>query len=593
MFEIRGDQFYLDGKPFVVRAGAIHYFRVPREYWKDRLEKLKACGLNTVETYVSWNLHEKKQGEYDFSDMLDIREFISIARQLGLYVIVRPGPYICAEFDCGGFPAYLYKDKNINLRCCDDKYLEYVKVWYARLFKEFVDLQITKGGNIIAMQIENEYGSYGNDKEYILAIKKIMEDLGADCLLFTADGGGNNAYVSGGGVDGVYTALTFGSRVNTAFDCLKGRSFGPKCCMEFWDGWFEHWGDEQHHRPVDELMAEMKDFLDNDISFNLYMFHGGTNFAFTAGANMVHGYEPTVTSYDYGAPIGEYGNYTPFYTALREELLKRDGLTDEQRPLPPAPQTQNIGKVELTEFASLKGNLDNLSTEIKSTCPLSFADMDMTNGYAYYSTEIEGRYTAGEETDLWGNTSITLCNLNDLGYLYLDGKYKGRYYRNDAKQLHNLAMHDVKHQSFDGKLKVEVFVDAMGGVNYGPFFGEQKGLGALMMFQQYVYHWKCRALPMDNLDKLCYDGKNQVPCFLKGKFNANKKDCFVKLDGFTKGFVTVNGKNLGRYWIEGPQQTLYLPGCWLKDGENEIIVFEQEGFSEPVIEIIDHPILGK
>jgi beta-galactosidase len=524
--------------------------------------------------------------------MLDIRSFILTAKELGLYVIVRPGPYICDEYDCGGFPAYLYKDKNMNLRCCDDKYLAYVKTWYARLFKEFVDLQITNGGNIIAMQIENEYGSYGNDKEYILAIKKIMEDLGANCLLFTADGGGNDAFVSGGGVPGVYTALTFGSRVDTAFDCLEGRGFGPKCCMEFWDGWFEHWFEKRTERSTEDLMKEMHAFLDNDISFNLCMFHGGTNFGFTAGANMTKYYEPTVTSYDYGAPVGEYGNYTEFYHALRKELLRRDGISEDQLPLPTNPKTQNIGKVQLTEFAGLKSNLDNLSKEIKSTCPLSFADMDMTNGYAYYTAEIKGRYTKGDDTDLWGNTSITLCNLNDLGYLYVDGEYKGRYWRNDAKQMHNLAMHDVKCEQFDGKKTVEVFVDAMGGVDYGPFFGEQKGLGALMIFQQYVYHWKCRALPMDNLDKLCYDGKKQVPCFMRGTFKAQKKDCFVKLDGFTKGFVTVNGRNLGRFWNVGPQQTLYLPGCWLKDGDNEIIVFEQEGYELPQVEIIDYPILN-
>lgn len=593
MFEIKGDQFYLNEKPFVIRAGAIHYFRVPREYWKDRLEKLKACGLNTVETYVSWNLHEKKQGEYDFSDMLDIREFILLAKELGLYVIIRPSPFICAELDGGGLPAYLYKDKNMNLRCCDDKYLGYVKRWFTRLFKEFVDLQITNGGNIIAMQIENEYGSYGNDKKYILESKKMMEDLGVNCLLFTADGGGHDNFVSGGGVDDVYKALTFGSRVKTAFDCVEGRNFGPKFCIEFWDGWFDHWQQRHSNRAVDDLMKEINDFLDDDISFNLYMFHGGTNFAFTAGANMIEKYEPIVTSYDYGAPLGEYGNYTPFYMSLREELLKRDGLTEADRPLPSAPQTQNIGKVELTEFASLKGNLENLSKEITSTCPLSFADMDMTSGYAYYSVEIEGKYSKGVERELWSATSITLCNLNDLGYLYVNDEYKGRYYRNDAKRMHNLAMHDVKIEEFNGKTKVDVFVDAMGGVNYGPFVGEQKGLGALMIFQQYVYHWKNWALPMDNLEKLRYDGKRGVPCFLKGTFNAEKKDCFVKLDGFTKGFVTVNGRNLGRFWSEGPQQTLYLPGCWLKESDNEIIVFEQEGFKEPQIEIIDTHILLK
>ena len=592
MLEIRDNQFYLNDKPFIIMSGAIHYFRVPREYWKDRLEKLKACGLNTVETYVSWNLHEKKQGEYDFTGMLDIREFILLAKELGLYVIVRPGPYICAEFDSGGFPAYLYKDRNINLRSSDEKYLGYVKKWFARLFKEFVDLQISNGGNIIAMQIENEYGSYGNDKKYLLELKNIMEELGANCLLFTADGGGSYGYVSGGGLDGVYKTLTFGSRAKESFEYIEGRNFGPKCCMEFWLGWFDHWTEKHHERPVEDIMKEINDFLDENTSFNIYMFHGGTNFAFTAGANMNANYEPTVTSYDYGAPMGEYGNYTPLYMAIRKELLKRQGLTEDDLPLPSAPITQNVGKVELTNFASLFDNLDNLSNMVESTCPLSFADMDMTNGYAYYSVEIDGVYTKAYEEDVT-STVITLCNLNDLGYLYLDGEYKGRYYRNDAKQMHNLAMHEYVCENVNGKMKVDVFVEGMGGVNFGPFFGEQKGLGALRMFRHFAYHWKNWALPMDNLEKLNYDGKKQVPCFMKGTFKAEKKDCFVKLDGFTKGFVTVNGKNLGRYWSVGPQQTLYLPGCWLNDGDNEIIVFEQECYEKPQVEIIDTPILYK
>ena len=590
MFEIKNNRFYLNGEPFLLRSGAMHYFRIPREYWRDRLSKLKASGLNTVETYISWNLHEKKLGEYDFSGMLDVREFIRMAGELGLYVIVRPGPYICAEYDSGGFPAYLYRDKNIKLRCLDEKYLGCVKVWFERLFKEFADLQITKGGNIIAMQVENEYGSYGNDKEYIKALMNIMSDCGADCLLFTADGD-RDYYVSGGGVDGVYKTLTFGSKASHAFDCLKGKNFGPNCCMEFWDGWFRHWGEEQQpYRKLDELMGEFNTFIDNDWGVNLYMFHGGTNFGFTAGANMTKNYEPTITSYDYRAPLTENGDYTPFYFALRKSIMEHDGISEETLPVPEAPKTQALGKVELTEFASLLDNLDNLSTEIKSTYPLSFAEMDMTNGYAYYTTEFEGTYTdiPRERREFWSPTALTLCNLNDLGYLYINSEYRGRFWRNDAKELHGMAMHEVNVGTLDGKMKIDLFVEAMGGVNYGPFLGEQKGLGALMMFQQYLSHWKCRALPMDNLDKLVYGGKAEVPCFLKGVFTANEKtDCYVKLDGFTKGFVTVNGRNLGRFWNIGPQFSLYLPGCWLNEGENEIVVFEQEGFEKPEIEIAD------
>ena len=593
MLEIKNDKFYLNGEPFLLRSGAMHYFRIPREYWRDRLEKLKAAGLNTVETYVCWNLHEKRLGEYDFSGMLDLRAYILLAKELGLYVIVRPGPYICAEYDSGGFPAYLYKDKNINFRCLDEKYLGYVKVWFERLFKEFADLQITRGGNIIAMQIENEYGSYGNDKEYLKALMNIMTDCGADCLLFTADGD-RDYFVSGGGLDGVYKTLTFGSRVSHAFDCLKGKSFGPNCSMEFWDGWFSHWGEKPHAaRKLDEIIPDLNTFIDNDWGVNLYMFHGGTNFGFTAGANMTKNYDPTITSYDYRAPLTENGDYTPFYFALRKSIMEHDGIKEEELPIPEAPKTKALGKVKLTESASLISNLDNLSVERKSTCPLSFADMDMTSGYAYYSAEFEGTYTEkpNEAREFWSPTDLTICNLHDLGYLYINSEYKGRFWRNDAKELHGMAMHSIKLGNIDGKVKVDLFVEAMGGVNYGPLMKEQKGLEALMIFQEYIYHWRCRALPMDNLDKLCYDGKAEVPCFLRGSFTAAEKtDCYIKLDGFTKGFVTVNGRNLGRFWNIGPQLSLYLPGCWLNEGENEIIVFEQEAFEKPEIEIVDRLI---
>ena len=593
MFTIKGDKFYLNDKPIVLRSGAMHYFRVPKEYWEDRLKKLKAMGLNTVETYVAWNLHEKTQGEYDFNDMLDIHEFILLAKSLSLYVIIRPGPYICAEFDNGGFPAYLYKDKNVVLRSSEPTYLEYVKSWFTRLFEEFSDLQISKGGNVIAMQIENEYGSYGSDKAYLKALVDMYKELGIDCLLFTADGGAKDAFTSGGSLPEIYKTLTFGSTPKTAFDCLNGIETGPKCCMEFWVGWFDNWLTDHHSRPVEDVMKDLQYFIDNDISFNLYMFTGGTNFSFTAGANLVDEYLPTITSYDYGAPLGEYGNYTPLYHAIRKSILKRDRIKEEDLPLPSEVKTQNVGAVKLTKSASLLSNLDNISKPIKSHVPLSFADMGMTNGYAFYSTKIKGKYTLApyEMAGLWTDTSLTLCNLNDLGYLYIDGKFNGRYWRNDAKRLHKFAMHSVELGDFNGEKKIDLLVDAMGGVNYGAFMGEQKGIEALMISQQFVYDWECRALDMNKLESLDFDGKNQVPCFLMGEFTAKKQDCFVKLDGFTKGFVVVNGKNLGRYWNIGPQKTLYLPGCYLNDGINKIIVFEQEGYHSPQIEIIDHPIL--
>ena len=244
MLEIKDGKFYLNGEEFHIYSGCIHYFRVPEQLWEDRLAKLKAAGLNTVETYVAWNMHEPKKGEYNFSGPADIVKFIKIAQKLGLYVILRPGPYICAEWDLGGLPGWMLADKNVVLRCMNKAYLSYVKEWFEVLFDKVRDLQITRGGNIIAMQIENEYGSYGNDKEYLMYIKDVMVSCGAEVLLFTADGNWCNM-VSGGGLDGVYKALTFGSNAKGAFGALDGLQDEnmPKTCMEFWDGWFDHWGE--------------------------------------------------------------------------------------------------------------------------------------------------------------------------------------------------------------------------------------------------------------------------------------------------------------------------------------------------------------
>ncbi len=338
MLTIQNEKFMLNGKPFQIYSGAIHYFRVLPEYWRDRLEKLKAAGFNTVETYVCWNLHEPKKGEFDFTGRLDIERYIKTAQELGLYVIIRPGPYICAEWDFGGLPAWLLKDKNMRLRCNDPVFLQHVSDFYAELFRRLAPLQITQGGNIIAMQVENEYGSYGNDKKYLNRIREIMLENGAEVLLFTADGT-QKSMIAGGGIDGVYKTLNFGSRAATAFNALKGvQEHMPRVCMEFWCGWFDHWGGKHHTRGYKAVLKEMNDFFAQHAGFNFYMFHGGTNFGFTAGANHYLRYSPTITSYDYCALLNEYGDYTPAYHAVRRLMHEKQGLPLGE--LPPAPKLQ-------------------------------------------------------------------------------------------------------------------------------------------------------------------------------------------------------------------------------------------------------------
>ena len=585
MLEIKDGKFYLNGEEFHIYSGCIHYFRVPEQLWEDRLAKLKAAGLNTVETYVAWNMHEPKKGEYNFSGPADIVKFIKIAQKLGLYVILRPGPYICAEWDLGGLPGWMLADKNVVLRCMNKAYLSYVKEWFEVLFDKVRDLQITRGGNIIAMQIENEYGSYGNDKEYLNHIKDLMIDCGAEVLLFTADGNWCNM-ISGGGVEGVYKALTFGSNARGAFGALSGLQDEnmPKTCMEFWDGWFDHWGEKHHVRPPKQVEKEINDFLQTGANFNLYMFHGGTNFGFTAGANHFGEYQPTTTSYDYNAPLSEWGDYTPLYHVLRALMLKERGLQESDLPLPPAPAYVNIGEVKLTQFAQLKSNLDNIGTKHRSGNPASMEDLGQQSGYMYYSTKAEGKYAL---------QPLSVNGIHDLAYISVNGGAPKRVYRNKKVLFKKKDTACCKFlQPFGQSLTLDIFLDCMGRVNYGSRIYDRKGIESVTYGNQHLFGWDIWTLPMDNLEKLTYDGKRDVPCFMRGTFDAKDKgECFVHLNGFTKGFVTVNGFNLGRYWNIGPQRALYLPSTLLKDKDNEIIVFEQEGYSSPKVSITDKPDL--
>lgn len=587
MLEIKGNDFYLDGKEYRIYSGCIHYFRVPHQYWEDRLQKLKAAGFNTVETYVAWNLHEKEKGKFDFSGMLDIEKFLRIAQDIGLNAIVRPGPYICAEWDFGGFPAWLLKDKNIRLRCNDAAYMAHVRDWFEVLFKKLAPMQKTRGGNIIAMQIENEYGSYGNDKEYLAALKKLMKECGTEVFTFTADGNWCNM-ISGGRLDDEYIALTFGSNAASAFHSLKGlQDEGPHTCMEFWDGWFDHWGERHHVRPAKQVAKEVETFLNNGNSFNLYMFHGGTNFNFWAGSNFDKGIHPTTTSYDYNAPLSEWGGYTPLYHLIRKNMLAYQGLREEDLPLPPAPVFQNIGKVELTEKAGLKANVTRIGQKHHCAHMPSMEELGQNFGYMVYHTTFSGKYVP---------QLLHLDDVHDRAYVYVNGKHFKTVWRNKKKSIfkggnqnrHSFLLTDCKNGA-----TIDILLDAMGRVNYGKELYDRKGIGGVSFGAQNLFGWDVYTLEMDNLEKLQYDGAEQAPCFLRGKFTAKKGDCFVHMDGFTKGFVTVNGFNLGRYWKIGPQKALYLPGTILKENEeNEIIVFEQEEYRSPSIVINDVPDLG-
>lgn len=597
MLEIKNKKFYMDSKPFDIYSGAMHYFRTVPEYWEDRLTKLKAAGFNTVETYVCWNLHEKKPGEFDFSGILDIEKYLEIAQKVGLYAIVRPGPYICAEWDFGGLPAWLLKDKNMQIRCMYPDYLKCVERFYKELLARLVPHLESHGGNIIAMQVENEYGSYGNDKDYLRYVEKLTRDCGVDCLLFTSDGNTNNM-ISGGSLPDIYKVLNFGSRSRTAFNVLKGfENDGPNMCGEFWCGWFDHWRDKHHTRNSLEIVNEIKGFIDNGASFNMYMFHGGTNFGFTAGANhnQGHGYEPTVTSYDYCAMLTEWGDYTPAYHAVRKLLCEKQGI--EPPELPESPKLQSIGKVELTEAASLFENLDNIGEKHHVPVPEGMEYFGQNFGLIYYETTLKGKYNA---------SPMYVKNVHDFADVYFDGEKKTSIDRTLYSVEGKTTLKDVifkkkKGESspflmpaLSGERKIGVLVDAMGRVNYGENMLDRKGISDIYLGIQRLMNYDVWTLPLDNLDKLKYSSsvKKDEPVFLKGSFRTDSKaDCFVHLDGFNRGCVYINGFNLGRFWKVGPQKSLYIPGTLLKD-ENEIIVFNIGGYSKPTVSITDKHNLG-
>lgn len=580
MLTIKDGEFKMDGESFRIYSGSMHYFRIMPEYWEDRLKKLKAAGFNTVETYVCWNMHEPRKGEFDFTGRFDIRRFIKTAQEVGLYAIVRPGPYICAEWDFGGLPAWLLKDRNMRLRCAYPEYLQHVSDFYHRLFEEIGDLQQSEGGNIIAMQIENEYGSYGTDKEYLRYIEKLMLDCGTKVMLFTSDGD-DNSMLSGGTLPDVFKTLNFGSRASEIFNAMdRFHENTPKMCTEFWCGWFDHWGEEHHTRGSDSVAGEIKDFLDIDASFNFYMFHGGTNFGFTAGANCYEEYQPTVTSYDYCALLTEWGDYTPAYYAVRELLLKAQNLPETE--LPASPELQTIGKVELDESTSLMSNFDNLGERRRVPLPESMEYFGQNSGMIYYETKLEQIYDPRE---------LRVANVHDTAYVYIDGEHKATIDRRDENKVKGYDTFN-----FDGctdGCTIGVLVDAMGRVNYGEHLYDRKGIDAIRYGNQNLMGYDVVTLPLDNPEKIDFSLEGgKYPLFMRGHFKVqSQNDCFVHLDGFKKGCVYINGFNIGRYWEIGPQRALYIPGVLLKD-ENEIIVLELEDCEKAEVEITAEPDLG-
>jgi beta-galactosidase len=582
-FTYKGKSFYLDGEPFAVHAGAIHYWRVVPEYWEDRLKKLRACGFNTVETYTCWNLHERREGEFDFSGNLDVVRFIEIAESLGLKVIIRPGPYICAEFDFGGLPSWLLAQDNMSIRCNDPKYLSKVRPYYHQLFSRIVPHLCTNGGGVIMVQIENEYGSYGDDKEYLGKVVDIYREEGVDCLLFTGDGI-NPSMLSGGTLPDFLCAANFGSNPRDRFAKLSAfRQDQPLMSAEYWSGWFEHWGEEHRGYKTEDNVQCIRDMLDLGASFSMYMFHGGTNFGFTNGANYsADTYQPTITSYDYCAPLSEAGDMTPTFYALRDLLAKYNGGYSELDVKDT--EKKAYGKVTLTEGARLFDNLDAIGKTVHSAAPLSMEQVGQDFGYILYSSTIHGEV---EEKPL------EIEHVRDRAWVYVNGKLAGIRQRTGQKDEINIAI--GKGES----VRLDILVENCGRVNYGPKLFDKKGIfDHIRLGNRFHFGWDMTSLTMEDLSGLSYTSDvtfGGQPLFLRGELTieGTPADTFLRTEGFKKGIVLVNGFNLGRYWNDlGPTKTLYVPAPILREGKNEIIVFETEGFETPIVEFFAEPDLG-
>ena len=608
--------FLLNGKPFVVKAAEVHYPRIPRAYWDHRIKMCKALGMNTVCIYVFWNIHEQKEGQFDFTGNNDVAEFCRIAQKNGMYVIVRPGPYVCAEWEMGGLPWWLLKKKDIKLRERDPYFMERVKIFEQKVGEQLKPLTIQNGGPIIMVQVENEYGSYGEDKPYVSEIRDCLRGIyGKELALFQCDWSSN---FEKNGLDDLTWTMNFGTgaNINDQFRRLgELRPNAPKMCSEFWSGWFDKWGARHETRPAKDMVEGMDEMLSKGISFSLYMTHGGTSFGHWAGANSP-GFAPDVTSYDYDAPINEYGQATPKFWELRKMMEKyNDGKKMPNVPKAPMPII-TVPKFELTEFAPLLSAITKpVNGEIKT-----FEEMDMGWGTMMYSTRLP------EIT----SQSVLSGEFHDFAQVFIDQQYIGKIDR--VKNEKSLIIPAVKKGA-----ELIIIVEGMGRINFGRAIKDFKGIVGNVTLTTETDNvemmltpkqWTNVAIPDDYqtavraLDRVKgvndqvtagkvkgsvpalaltqgYEGSKKLGDIMKagyhrGYFNLKKVgDTFLNFETWGKGQVYVNGHAMGRIWSIGPQQTLYVPGCWLKNGKNEIIVLDVVGPREAVVWGQAEPELNK
>lgn len=574
------DTFYLDGSPFQIISGAIHYFRVIPSCWRDRLEKLKAMGCNTVETYIPWNLHEPEKGVFCFDGMADVERFIRLAQELGLYVILRPSPYICAEWELGGLPAWLLAEEDMRFRVSCPAFQSHVEAYYRVLMPKLTPLQADRDGPVILMQLENEYGSYGNDRTYLRWLRDLMRAEGVTVPLATSDGPVPES-LEGGTVEDVLPTVNFGSQAERHFQVLSQyRPGGPLMCMEFWIGWFDYWGSGRHATGSLEEAAENLDKILSMGHVNLYMFQGGTNFGFMNGANYADCLTPDVTSYDYDAVLTEDGLLTEKYQRFREIIGKYRKIPEVT--LSPAVPRMACGRVAVSEKVSLFSVLEDLSAPVPGVSPRSMERLGQNYGYILYRTSLDTEERL-QRLRLW--------KANDRAQVFVDGVPAATLYDRELLEERELDI------SFSKGASMDILVENMGRVNYGPRLEDQrKGIdGGVTVNGHWHSHWLHYPLPLDNVDRIDFtkEYREGLPGFYRFVFQVEEPgDTFLDFSDWGKGCAFLNGFHLGRFWELGPQRRLYIPAPLLKAGGNELILFETEGKTGDAVCLCGEPDLG-
>jgi len=579
-FTLGKKDFLLDGKPFQIISGEMHYPRVPRAAWRDRMKMAKAMGLNTIGTYVFWNLHEPQKGKFDFSGNNDIAAFVRVAKEEGLWVILRPSPYVCAEWEFGGYPYWLQNEKGLVVRSKEKQYLDEYKKYIDEVGKQLAPLQINHGGNVLMVQVENEYGSYAADKDYLDINRKLFIEAGFDGLLYTCDPEND---LKAGYLPGLLPAINGQddpAKVKTLIDQYhEGK--GPYFIAEWYPAWFDWWGTPHHTVPAAKYTAKLEAVLAAGMSINMYMFHGGTTRGFMNGANYkdISPYEPQTSSYDYDAPLNEAGNPTDKFMQFRAVIAKH---LPKGKQLPSVPEKKAVMEIKPFRLNESIHLFDNLTKPVKNEKPLSFEDLNQDYGYMLYRTKLHG----GKKG------MLKIKQLRDYALIFVNQKRVGildRRFNLDSLEL----------QLPDGEVQVDIFVENMGRVNFGKYLlDNKKGITEQVLFAGVeVKNWLMYSLPFDKIDafktQASLDTNGVGPVIQKGVFKVLKPaDTYLDMSDWGKGVVWLNGHNLGKYWSIGPQQTVYVPKEWLKVGRNEISVLELIKPGKNLLKGIRTPILN-